>query len=75
MASSILAVIPQGWLELDSFNLRGVLNHLDDSDNRAISDAILFQMDNNCIFGAEFGKLLDDEVDEIRISLQFGRVF
>ena len=48
---------------------------MDDSDNRAISGAILFQMDNNCIFGAEFGKLLDDEVDEIRISLQFGRVF
>ena len=64
------------WLGLDSsFNLRGVLTHLDDSDNRAISGSLLFQTGNNFVFGAELGTLLDDEVDEVRISLKFGRIF
>lgn len=63
------------WLELDTFKLRGALNHLDDSDNRAISGGLLFQMDNKFALSAEIGMLLDDEVDEFRISLQFGRTF
>lgn len=63
------------WLELDTFKLRGALTHLDDSDNRAVSGGMLFQMDNNFALSAEIGMLLDDEVDEFRISLQFGRSF
>lgn len=63
------------WLGLDSFNLRGVLTHLDDSDNRAMSGSLLYQTGNNFVFGAELGTLLDDEVDEVRLSLKFGRIF
>lgn len=63
------------WLEQDTFILRGALTDLDDSDNRAISGGLLFQMDNNFVFGTEIGMLLDDEVDEFRFSLQIGRVF
>ena len=63
------------WLELDTFKLRGALIDLDDSDNRAIVGGLLFQMDNNFALGAEFGVLLDSEVDGFRFSLQFGRKF
>lgn len=63
------------WLGQDSFNLRGVLTHLDDSDNRAMSGSLLYQTGNNFVFGAELGTLLDDEVDEVRFSIKFGRFF
>ncbi|MXZ44931.1 MAG: hypothetical protein F4Z01_08185 [Gammaproteobacteria bacterium] len=63
------------WLDLDTFKLRGALSHLDDSDNRAISGGLLFQMENKFTLSAEIGLLLDDEVDEFRISLQFGKTF
>ena len=63
------------WLELDTFKLRGALTNLDDSDNRAVFGGVLLQMDNNFAFGAEFGMLLDSEVDGFRFSLQIGRTF
>lgn len=63
------------WLELDTFKLRGALTDLDDSDSRAINGGLLFQMDNDFVLGAEFGMLLDSEVDGFRFSFQFGRKF
>ncbi len=63
------------WLELDTFKLRGAVNSLDDEDNRSIHGGLLFQMDNKFVFGADFGMLLDDEVDGFRFSLQIGRSF
>ena len=63
------------WVELDTFKLRGAVVNLDDEDNRAIFGGLLFQMDNNFALGAEFGMLLDDEVDGFRFSLQIGRKF
>ncbi|MYD45133.1 MAG: hypothetical protein F4W92_02105 [Gammaproteobacteria bacterium] len=62
-------------MELDTFKLRGAVVNLDDEDNRAIFGGLLFQMDNNFALGAEFGMLLDDEVDGFRFSLQIGRKF
>lgn len=63
------------WLELDTFKLRGAVLNLDDSDNRAVTGGLLFQMDNDFAIGAEIGMLLDSEVDGFRLSLQFGRKF
>ena len=63
------------WLELDTFKLRASINDLDDGDSRSIAGGFLFQMDNSFAIGAEIGKLLDDEVDGFRFSLQIGRTF
>ena len=63
------------WIELDTFKVRGALTDLDDNDNRAILGGLLFQMHNNYVVGTEIGMLLDDEIDEFRFSLQFGKTF
>ncbi|MYD46364.1 MAG: hypothetical protein F4W92_08435 [Gammaproteobacteria bacterium] len=63
------------WLELDSFKVRGFLTGLDDSDTRGVSGAVLYQMENKFVVGAEFNVLLDSEADGFRFSLQFGRSF
>lgn len=69
------------WLELDTLKLRGALTDLDDNDSVDVSGGLLFEggllfpMDNDFALGAEFGMLLDSEVDGFTFSVQFGRKF
>lgn len=48
---------------------------MNDHENRAISGALLFQMEHNFISGAVFKSLLDQEVDEIRFHVNLVEFF